>query len=93
MDDGIPFEGGQELLHLVCDVVYGLYKKVPAAHGRVEHFQVEEGDVERRAILFVGLVFGGITFGEYSLLSQGISLVVLGCKGLFGLVKDWAQCL
>ncbi len=58
VEDGTPFEGGEEFDHLVGDVVHGFDEEVTAAHGGIKHFEVEELLVERRAIVVVGLLFG-----------------------------------
>ena len=58
VDDRVPFEGGQDFGHPVGDVVHGFDQEVAAAHGRVEHLEVEKGLVERLAKFLVGFVFG-----------------------------------
>ncbi|HYU72645.1 MAG TPA: hypothetical protein VEL31_08185, partial [Ktedonobacteraceae bacterium] len=84
----VPFEGGQDFRHLVGNVVNRLHQEVTAAHGRVEHFQVEKGLVERLVKLFVGFVFGMNVVA-----SQSPSFSLLGSQVFFGFAEDWAQGL
>ncbi len=67
VDDGVPFEGGQEVGHAVGDVVDGFDEEVAAAHSGIEHFEVEEGVVEGFAEFFVGFVFGADVFAPEQL--------------------------
>ncbi len=82
----VPFEGGQDFRHLVGDVVNRLHQEVTAAHGWVEHLQIEEGLVEGLAEFLVGLVFGADIFT-----SQCFGLVTLYLQRLLGLAEDGTQ--
>src|SRR5205085_10519213 len=86
VDDRVPLEGSQKTGHLVGDVFHGFDQEVTAAHGGVEHLEVEKSLVELLAELFVGFLFGMNVVA-----SQSPSFSLLGPQGFSSFAEDRAQ--